>query len=102
MPQLAEIRETQFENLVDGQLGEAGGTDGVAGGEHVDEMAVQLCKGTSPNPVRVAWDGLRTVVPVVVVRLVPKLAGFSRPNRTCRRVPSRRSALTGACRVRHR
>jgi hypothetical protein len=74
---------------VDGHFGQGGGADGVAGGEHVYQVSVQLSEGTSPDPVRVAWDGLCTVVPVVVIRLVPQFAGFSRSNQTCRLVPSR-------------
>ena len=40
MPQAGEIRETQFENLVDGQLGESAGADRVAGGKHVDQVKI--------------------------------------------------------------
>jgi len=68
------------------------GADGVAGGEHVDEVAVKLGQGASPDPVRIAGDWLRAVIPVVVIGSVAKLAGFSRPSQTCRLEPSRRRA----------
>lgn len=90
MPQAGEIRETQLENLVDGQLGESAGADRVAGGKHVDQVTIQLGQGFRLDPVRVAGNRLGTVLPIVVVLGVPKLAGFSRPNQTCRLGPSRR------------
>ena len=92
MPQPGEIRESQLENLVDRHLGEAGGADGVAGGEHVNEVAIQLGQGPNPDPVRIAGNGLGAVVPVVVVLGVAKFAGLSRPNQTSQWVTSRRLA----------
>ena len=88
-----EIRESQLENLVDRQLCKSSGADGVAGGEHVDEVAVKLGQGASPDPVRIAGDWLSAVIPVVVIGSVAKLAGFSRPNQTCRVESSRRPDL---------
>lgn len=92
MPQSSKIRESQLENLVDRHFGEAGGADGVAGGEHVNEVAIQLGQGPSPDPVCIAGNGLGAVVPVVVIVSVAKLASLSRPNQTCRLEPSRRCA----------
>jgi hypothetical protein len=56
LPNASEIRETQFENLVDRYLGEAGGTDRVAGGEHIDQVAIKLSQSLDPDPVRIAGD----------------------------------------------
>ncbi len=53
-----EIRESQLENLVDRQLCKSGGADGVAGGEHVDEVTVKLGQGANPDPVRIPRYGL--------------------------------------------
>ena len=77
---------------MDGHLSEAGGADGVASSEHVDEVAIQLGQGPSPDPVRITRNGLGAVVPVVVIGLVAKLAGLTRTNQTCRLEPSRRFA----------
>ena len=57
MPHRDEARETQFKNLVDGQLGKAGGTDRVAGGEHVDEVAIKLGQCLNLDPVGIAGYG---------------------------------------------
>ena len=75
---------------MDGQLGESAGADRVAGGKHVDQVTIELGQRFGADPVRVAGDRLGAVLPVVVILGVPKFAGFSRPNRTCRLVPSRR------------
>ena len=57
MPHRDETRETQFENLVDGQFGKAGGADRVAGGEHVDKVAIELSQGLNLDPVGIAGYG---------------------------------------------
>ncbi len=88
-----EIRESQLENLVDRQLCKSSGADGVAGGEHVNHVAVKLGQGASPDPVRITGNWLGAVVPIVVVVSVAKLPGFSRPNQTCRVESSRRPDL---------
>lgn len=58
LPQPGEIRESQLENLVDCQLCKSSGADGVAGGEHVDEVPVKLGQGANPDPVRIPRYGL--------------------------------------------
>ena len=69
-----EIRESQLENLVDRQLCESSGADGVAGGEHVDEVAIKLGQGANPDPVRVSRDRLGAVLERVVVVIVARIA----------------------------
>jgi hypothetical protein len=65
-----EIRESQLENLVDRQLCKSSGADGVAGGEHVDEVAVKLGQGANPDPVGIAGDWFCAVGSVVPIRRV--------------------------------
>jgi hypothetical protein len=43
---------------VDRQLCKSSGADGVAGGEHVDEVAIKLGQGANPDPVRIPRYGL--------------------------------------------
>ena len=78
---------------MDGQLGESAGADRVAGGKHVDQVTIELGQRFGADPVSIAGDWLGAVLPVVVIRLVPKLAGLSRPNQTCRVESSRRPDL---------
>jgi hypothetical protein len=56
-------------------------------------VAVKLGQGANPDPVRVAGDRFHGIKPVVVILGVSKLAGFSRPNQTCRVESSRRPDL---------
>ena len=65
--QPAEIRESQFENLVDGSAGQFAGADCLAGGKDVDEVAIKLGQGADLDPVGVAGDWLGAVFPVVVI-----------------------------------
>ena len=74
MPQAGEIRETQLENLVDGQLGESAGADRVAGGKHVDQVTIQLGQSFCLDPVRVAGNRLGTVFKRVVVVIIARIA----------------------------
>lgn len=74
MLEVVEIRETQLENLVNGHPGKTAGADRIAGGEHIDEVAIQLGQSPSPDPVRVAWDGLGSVFKRVVVVIVARIA----------------------------
>jgi hypothetical protein len=56
-------------------------------------VAIQLGQSANPDPVRIARDWLHRIKPIVVVLGVAKLAGFSRPNQTCRVESSRRPDL---------
>lgn len=59
---------------MDGQIGKSAGADRVAGGKHVYQMSIQLGQGASPDPVRIAWDGLGPVLKRVVVVIIARIA----------------------------
>ena len=89
MSNAGEIRESQFENLVDGQLGESAGADRVAGGKYVDQVTIKLGQRFGADPVCIAGDGFGAVLPIVVIVGVAEFPQSARLNQTCRVVPSR-------------
>ena len=89
MSDAGEIRESQFENLMDGQFGKSAGANRVTGGKNVNQMPIKLGQRFGADPVCIAGDGFGAVLPIVVIVGVAEFPQSARLNQTCRVVPSR-------------